>query len=121
MPAVPKPEPKEKKVYKGLKRTPLKRGSSTLNSRTYIKRKSKKREAEQEVYLDKRIKYLRSNPHCQVLLEDCTIMATQVHHKARRVGENYTNEKTFLAICDNCHRYLENNPVFAKENNYLIS
>lgn len=82
---------------------------------------SKKREEENETYFGQREKFLETKKNCEARLPGCTKKATEVHHGAGRVGENFLDETTWLAVCRMCHRYLELNPIFAKENGLSVS
>jgi 5-methylcytosine-specific restriction endonuclease McrA len=68
-----------------------------------IKKKSDKRAKAEPEYNEKRKKFLKENPRCQAKLEGCTGKTNDLHHRAGREGSNYTNEKTFMAVCRNCH------------------
>jgi hypothetical protein len=68
-------------------------------------------------YSKKRTAFLAMHPSCQAKLIGCTVMATDVHHKAGR-GENHLKVNTWLAVCRNCHRWIEENPDAAKELGY---
>jgi hypothetical protein len=68
-------------------------------------------------YLELRFIYLKEHPLCEV--EGCTHKATEIHHKAGRTGDSLY--MYFLAVCNECHRRIEENPDWAKENGYSIS
>ena len=76
---------------------------------------SKKHKVELAEYSKKRKVYLLRNPHCEI----CGVMATDIHHKARR-GKNLNNEETWMPVCRLCHNKCHDNPAWAKENGYLI-
>ena len=76
---------------------------------------SKKMQVTLDAYGKKRAAYLAICSTCQAGLVDCTGQATEIHHKAGKVGENYTKISNFLAVCRNCHRWIEENPNEAKE------
>jgi RNA polymerase subunit RPABC4/transcription elongation factor Spt4 len=76
---------------------------------------SAKRQGEMDEYGKRRIAYLAMFSTCQAGLVECTGQATEIHHKAGRVGELYTKVSNFLAVCRNCHRFIEENPEEAKE------
>jgi len=78
---------------------------------------SAKRQVEMDTYGKLREAFLIVNPHCKAKLQKCTAKATDVHHKAGRIGENYLKIGTWLAVCRNCHRWIEDNPEAAKELN----
>ena len=76
---------------------------------------SKKRREEMDEYSKKRLAFLALHTICQGKLVGCTGKSTDVHHKAGRVGDNYLNMTTWLAVCRSCHTWIEINPVEAKE------
>ena len=77
---------------------------------------SKKRQVEMDEYSKLRMVFLIAKPLCEAyLVGTCTRTSTDVHHKAGRVGENYLKIGTWLAVCRNCHTWIENNPEEAKE------
>jgi len=53
-----------------------------------------------------REQHLKEHPNCQLKLQGCEGVATQVHHSAKR-GKNLNNVKTFLSACQNCHDFVE--------------
>jgi hypothetical protein len=78
---------------------------------------SAKRRVEMDEYSKKRTAFLIVNPHCKAKLQECTAVATDIHHKAGRTGDNYLKISTWLSVCRNCHRWIEDNPEAAKELN----
>lgn len=76
---------------------------------------SKKRRGEMDTYGKLRDAFLYIKINCEAKLVGCTGKATDVHHKAGRVGENYLKVGTWLAVCRSCHRWIEENPEEAKE------
>jgi hypothetical protein len=76
---------------------------------------SKKRQVEMDEYSKKRLAFLALYNNCQAKLVGCTGKATDVHHKAGRVSESYLNIQTWLAVCRQCHTWIETNPLEAKE------
>jgi hypothetical protein len=89
-------KPKEKKTY-----------TIPSVSKTQLKRLAE--------YRKQRKDFMSKHEKCQV----CRVKdATEVHHKAGRVGDNLTNQNDFLAVCRGCHRKIEENPKWAKENGY---
>lgn len=65
-------------------------------------------------YSKKRLGFLIIHSKCQAKLQHCTGQSTQVHHKKGR-GEHHNDMSTWLAVCHNCHVWIENNPEEAKE------
>jgi hypothetical protein len=76
---------------------------------------SEKRRVAMDEYSRKRLAFLALHTKCQAYLVGCTKSSTEVHHKAGRVGDNYLNMNTWLAVCRNCHSYIELHPDEAKE------
>ena len=73
-----------------------------------MNRRTAKRARQEREYAKLRGTYLYEHPHCQAKLKDCTIFATEIHHKAGRIGELLTNTEHFCPICRNCHDYVTN-------------
>jgi hypothetical protein len=80
-----------------------------------LKPVSAKQKTALDEYSKKRMLFLIANPVCQAKLVECTGEATDVHHTAGRVGDNYLNMSKWRALCRNCHTWAENNPEEAKE------
>jgi len=76
---------------------------------------SKKRQGEMDKYTLLRDAFITAKPRCEAKLLGCTAMSTDVHHKAGRVGDNYLKVGTWLSVCRNCHSWIEQNPLEAKE------
>jgi len=84
-----------------------------------IKPMSEKRKVELPIYTELRRVFLLKNPKCEIQVEGCTGVADQIHHAGRR-GKNYLNTDTFVSTCDNCHKFTEANPIWARENGWLL-
>lgn len=82
--------------------------------RPYIRKVSKKRAKENREYAKVRKEYLEDNPNCEANLLGCTTGATDIHHKKGR-GLFLCDPRHFLAVCRNCHCFIEDNPLEAKE------
>jgi hypothetical protein len=76
---------------------------------------SEKRRVEMDTYSKLREAFLVVKPHCEAKLQGCTGSSQDVHHKAGRVGDNYLKISTWLAVCRNCHSWIETNPEAAKD------
>lgn len=73
--------------------------------------KQKKRLAE---YAIVRAEYLHEHPYCEARM--CRgARATEIHHRAGRVGDLLTDKSNFLAVCRECHNEIELRPEWAKE------
>lgn len=66
-------------------------------------------------YSKRRMAFLTVHSHCQAKLQGCSGEATEVHHKAGRIGELLILISKWLAVCRSCHRWIEENPLEAKE------
>jgi hypothetical protein len=75
---------------------------------------SKKMKVVMDEYSKRRAAYLVIHSYCEAKIPGCTTNATDIHHKAGR-GENHLKISTWLAVCRNCHRWIEENPDAAKE------
>lgn len=84
-----------------------------------IKSESEKRKELNKVYLKVRAEYLKIHPLCE--FPKCTHRATDIHHKAGKIGELLIDDNHFMALCRDHHRLIENNPAWAKQNNFSIS
>lgn len=65
--------------------------------------------------------FLSNHPVCEAHLSGCTTQATDVHHKAGRVGKLYLDESKWLALCRACHSWIETHPKEAREMGFSIS
>ena len=101
----PKPEPKPKKAKQPLKRTK-------------IKPRSKKREAENKVYLMLREKFLRDNPNCAVFPN---LLSTEVHHKysGKDRAKYFLVVDTWLAVSRKGHNSIHDNPEISRVLGFL--
>jgi len=84
-----------------------------------INKVSKKRIDQNKEYSKVRDQYLKIFEVCEV--KNCMLPSTQLHHKMGRIGELLTDVNHFLAVCDTCHKYIELNPLWAKEHGYSES
>lgn len=81
---------------------------------------SDKKLIELKQYRKLRDEYFKLNPICEAKLLNCTYNATDIHHKAGKVGKLFLDVKYFCSLCRSCHSYLEVNPKFAKENGFSL-
>lgn len=80
-----------------------------------IRPMSRTRQKAESEYSRKRTAFLALHEHCQARLSGCTGKATDIHHKAGRVGDNLLNLSTWIAVCRSCHQWIEEHPAEAKE------
>lgn len=93
----------DKKPKKVVERKPIRQISS------------KQRKLNDE-YSDKRKLFIHLHPLCKAKLEDCTVLATDIHHKKGR-GKYLLDIGTWISVCRSCHQKIEENPKMAKELN----
>jgi hypothetical protein len=66
--------------------------------------------------------YLKEHPFCEAKIEGCTKVAIEVHHKKGKASEELLlDKKYFLSTCRHCHKIIEKNPAFAKQNGFSES
>lgn len=87
--------------------------------RTPLKKVSRKRAKELKVYSELRKLFLSARQYCEIFVDGCTRRATELHHVNGRNGRRLLDTQWFLPSCRNCHRYLHDNPRFARENGFL--
>jgi len=112
------------------RKTPLKRTGfkprllddklSQLKPRKRMKQKSAKRVREEKDYRILRSAFLLQHPACEVDHEDCTRLATEIHHKAGRY-EFYLRPDTFLACCHNGHVRVTREGEWARKMGYTLT
>ena len=87
-----------------------------------IAHRSTKRAAQEREYSKLRKDFLLSSQTCQAQLQNiCTTHATDIHHMKGRIASLLTDTNFFLAVCRQCHTWIEMHPVEAKELKYSIS
>ena len=91
-----------------------------IKAREPIKKTSDKQAKINRAYTDMRVQYLKIIHYCQVSSTDCTHVATQIHHRAGRIGNNMLDTTTWLSVCHTCHELIERNPLWAYEKGYSI-
>jgi len=65
-------------------------------------------------YTKLRKQFLNESSVCKAKIDKCSINATDIHHTKGR-GKYHLDTSTWLAVCRNCHIWIENYPVHAKE------
>ena len=83
----------------------------------FLKKVSKKMAKTNSEYSKLRLEYLYKYPMCQAKIFECTLKATDIHHKQGR-GKYHLDTSTWLSVCRNCHNYIEHHPEEAKELGY---
>jgi hypothetical protein len=96
-------------------RRPVKNPTPKTAKRKPIPKVSGKRAKDNRKYSVLRKEFLKANPECEARLKNCRGEATDVHHRAGRVGENLLDTETWLAVCRPCHLWIESHPVASKQ------
>lgn len=86
---------------------------TSAKKRTTLSPRSPKQKRVEAAYAVLRKSYLDSKPMCEAHLAGCGTYATEIHHKSGR-GEYMLDQSTYLAVCRNCHQWIELNPTEAK-------
>lgn len=84
-----------------------------------IPKVSDKRKVENLKYLAQRIVFLgkKENQICPITKTP----TTDVHHKKGRTGSLYLDETYWVALSREGHKFVEENPEWAKENGYSLN
>lgn len=91
-----------------------------LNPKKPINAISKKTRQKVAKYSELRLVFLSEYPLCQCRGQHCSSIATEVHHSKGR-GKYLLDTSTYIALCHNCHVWVEMHPKEAKELNYSQS
>lgn len=83
-----------------------------------ISKVSKKRREDIRLYQVVRAVYMNNNPICERCHDK---HSDQLHHRAGRIGKLLYDQRYFMAVCDPCHKYIELNPLEAKENGWSVT
>ena len=87
---------------------------TSAKTRTALSPRSPKQKRIDAAYSIMRKSYLDTHGMCNAHLGGCTTHATDIHHKEGR-GEKTLDSTTWIAVCRNCHIWIETHPKEAKE------
>lgn len=87
---------------------------TSAKKRTPLSPRSPKQRRVEAAYSTMRKVFLDTHSMCQAHLGGCTTYSTDVHHKVGR-GKNTLDSTTWIAVCRNCHIWIETHPIEAKE------
>ncbi|MDB5144198.1 MAG: hypothetical protein JWQ66_2911 [Mucilaginibacter sp.] len=106
----------EKREFKPLVQTDDGRPGKVFKvyQTTKIKSVSTRQQKLNAAYLVLRKEFMKANPICGAGLEGCTIQANECHHRRGR-GEYLLDDSTYLALCANCHKFINEHNEFAFE------
>ena len=87
----------------------------------YISPISKKQASRLSEYRKVRDEFMKQHPLCQAnIVKECGYYATDVHHMKGKIGEDLINAENFLAVCRQCHTYIEEHPEEAYSKGFSI-
>jgi hypothetical protein len=86
-----------------------------------ISPRSEKRIIADKKYSKLRKAFLEEKPICEAQLIGCAGTSCQVHHKAGRTGDLYLDVSKWLAVCHQCHVWIENNVTEAKKLGFSLN
>lgn len=93
--------------------------SKPVKEKKPIKKVTAKRAIQNKEYLRLNREYLEQYPVCEVV--ECHYKSNQVHHMCGREGELLTNVDFFLAVCQDCHDKIHDNPEWSRSQGYLLT
>lgn len=85
-----------------------------------IKKVSTKQQKLNAAYMVLRNAFMKNHKACEanlIELAGCTRKATECHHSKGR-GQYFLDDTTYIALCHNCHVFIENSPEWAKNKGY---
>lgn len=83
-----------------------------------IKKVSKKRQTQEQIYKKLKSVHLDTWTLCQ--FRPCGNSSTEIHHMNGRNGDRLIDVEYFMAICRNCHTWIHEHPKEARKKGYLI-
>ena len=83
-----------------------------------IPKKSKKLVDAEKIYNKERKEYLQAYPYCE---RGCGLGSSCIHHKKGRIGALLTDPEYFMAVCIDCHKWIEEHPLESKAKGYSVS
>lgn len=83
-----------------------------------IRKVSPHRAVENKEYVRLRRDYLEAYPVCEVA--ECHLPSKEIHHMQGREGDKLNDINFFLAVCPGCHRKIETDTQWARDNGYSI-
>lgn len=95
-----------------------------LHRKKPMRRASKQRAAEYATYRSLKNYFLSQRPYCEMPSETgaptCLRTATQVHHIKGRSGALLCDTRWFMAVCQECHDYIENHKKWARQKKLIL-
>lgn len=94
------------------RRTPLSRGKGLAR----VSKKGRRRQAEWKAARAERLD--RDNGCCRY--PDCTAQATDVHHKAGRIGRAFTDQDLLISLCRPHHMHVHAHPAESYRLGFMV-
>lgn len=95
-----------------------------LHRKKPMRRASKQRAAEYATYRSLKNYFLSQRSYCEMPSETgaptCLRTATQVHHIKGRSGALLCDTRWFMAVCQECHDYIENHKKWARQKKLIL-
>jgi hypothetical protein len=91
------------------KENPVKKPTAGKPKQKRIKQASKKRAKQNRQYTPRKKKFLEEHPMCEMQMEGCTGIATELHHAAGRENARLLDVEDFKSACHSCHRKATDN------------
>lgn len=95
----------------------IKKKTALRRTRLAQRSSSASRKERDRIYYRNKNLFMEEHQMCQC---GCGRQARDLHHKAGRSGENYTDPTTFMAVCRTCHDWIHANPSKARERGWLV-
>jgi hypothetical protein len=109
----------EKKYKEEKLKERQKKPNLQLSKMKPMKKVSDKRALENIIYKSERIKFLQlpENRICPITNQP----TTDVHHMKGRIGSLLLDKRFWKALSREGHKFVEENPIWAKENGYSLN
>jgi hypothetical protein len=65
--------------------------------------------------------FLKKHPKCQIKSPVCTKKSTCIHHKKGRGKNEILDQGTWMASCEHCNSYVEQEHAWAEKNGFKVS
>lgn len=92
-----------------------------LKQTTSIKKVSAKKSKKDRAYSALRQVFLEQHPLCEIGLQGCLNVATEVHHRQGREGDLHLDTTKWAATCHSCHTWITEHSAEAIEMGFSIS
>jgi hypothetical protein len=96
-------------------------GGSLKEIKPIAKESKKRAVVNKKEYLPEAKQFIKENPVCMVGSPVCTKASQHVHHLKGRIGDNLTNKKYWMAACDKCNSWIEQNDLWSRQNGFKLS